>query len=132
MNKDNDKSISKPTYDELEARVLDYERRLSGQGNREYKSRLFAFLFGREEHKDWTLALYNAINHSDHTNPDDITINTIEDVVYLGMKNDLSFLVSDAVSLYRTMNSFEQQSSFNPNMPVRLFMYAGRLYDKFL
>jgi hypothetical protein len=27
---------------------------------------------------------------------------------------------------------YEQQSSYNPNMPVREFMYAGKLYDKFI
>ena len=52
--------------------------------------------------------------------------------MYLGMKNDVSVLVSDAVSLYRKMELYEQQSTPNPNMPVREFMYAGKLYDKFL
>ena len=30
------------------------------------------------------------------------------------------------------MELYEQQSSYNPNMPVREFMYAGKLYDKFI
>ena len=50
----------------------------------------------------------------------------------MGMKNDLSILVSETVSLYKSMELYEQQSSFNPNMPVREFMYAGKLYDKYL
>jgi len=50
----------------------------------------------------------------------------------MGMKNDLSILVSEIVSLYRTLELYEQQSSYNPNMPVREFMYAGKLYDKFI
>ena len=104
----------------------------TGHGNRVIKSRLFEFLFGREEHKPWILDLYNAVNGSAHDNPDDITINTIENVVYLGMKNDLSLMVSETVSFYRGMEVYEQQSTFNPNMPVREFMYAGKLYDKFL
>ena len=92
--------------------------------NRNNKDRLFKYIFGREEHKDWTLSLYNAVNGSSYTNPDDIVINTIDDVMYLGMKNDVSFIISE------TMNIYEQQSSFNPNMPIRQFIYAGQLYGK--
>ena len=29
--------------------------------NDEYKDRLFKFVFGNPEHKDWTLSLYNAV-----------------------------------------------------------------------
>ena len=94
--------------------------------NREYKDRLFKFIFGNPDNKEWTLSLYNAINGSDHKNPDDIILTTIEEVVYMGMKNDVSFLISDV------MNFYEQQSSFNPNMPMRFFIYAGMVYSKFV
>ena len=50
----------------------------------------------------------------------------------MGMKNDLSILVSDIINLYRTVELYEQQSSLNPNIPVREFMYAGKIYDKFI
>jgi hypothetical protein len=78
--------------------------------NRQYKDRLFKFIFGNPEHKEWTLALYNAINGSFYDNPDDIELNTIEDVLYMGMKNDVSFIITE------TINFYEQQSSFNPNV----------------
>ena len=94
--------------------------------NRKHKDRLFRFLFGNHEHRDWTLSLYNAVNGSDYQNPDDIQITTIDDVIYMGMKNDVSFLISDMLNIY------EQQSTFNPNMPVRLLMYVGKLYDKYI
>ena len=42
--------------------------------NREYKDRLFAFIFGREENKAWTLSLYNAVNGSHYTDPSAIQI----------------------------------------------------------
>ena len=116
----------------LQQRVRELEEELKGHENREYKSRLFSFIFGREEHKEWTLALYNAINGTDHKDPADITINTIGDVVYMGMKNDLSLLVSEIVSLYRTIEIYEQQATLNSNMPIRQFMYAAKLYDKYL
>ena len=94
--------------------------------NREYKDRLFVFLFGNEKHKDWTLSLYNAINGSSYTEPEAIEFNTIENILYLSMHNDVSFLIN------LEMNLFEQQSSYNPNMPVRMLEYSGSLYAKFL
>lgn len=117
---------------ELEQRIQELTAQLKSHENREYKSRLFSFIFGREENKHWTLSLYNAIHGTCHKELSSITINTIEDVVYMGMKNDLSILVSDTVSLYKSVELYEQQSSYNPNMPVREFMYAGKLYDKFI
>lgn len=122
----------KKTYEELEERIRELENQLKGSNNREYKSRLFGFIFGREDNKKWTLSLYNAIHGTSYHDPSIITINTIEDVVYMGMKNDLSILVSENISLYRPMALYEQQSSYNPNMPVRQLMYAGKLYDKFI
>ena len=37
--------------------------------NRTYKDHLFVFLFGREERKEWTLELYNAVNGTHYTDP---------------------------------------------------------------
>ena len=76
--------------------------------NRRYKDRLFYALFGSEERKRLTLELYNAINQTDYDNPDDLQLNTIEDVVYMGMKNDVSFLLaSDRANItYRRTPSF--------------------------
>ena len=42
--------------------------------NKEYKDRLFNFIFGSEENKAWTLSLYNAVNGSSYTNPDDMIL----------------------------------------------------------
>ena len=94
--------------------------------NREFKDRLFNFIFGKEEHREFALSLYNAINGSSYTNAGDIEFTTLEDVVYMGMKNDVSFLISDF------MNIYEQQSTFNPNMPLRYLIYAGKLYSRYV
>lgn len=94
--------------------------------NIKYKDRLFNFLFGSEENKAWTLSLYNAMNKSNYTDPSAIEITTIKEIMYLGMQNDTSFLISDEMNLY------EQQSSYNPNMPLRLMQYAGNLYEKYI
>ena len=93
---------------------------------REFRDRLFKFIFGNPEHKEWTLQLYNAMNGSRHTDPDDIQLNTISDILYLGMKNDVSFLVDDTLSFY------EQQTTVNPNMPMRYFIYAAMVYEKYI
>lgn len=92
--------------------------------NNEHKDRVFKFLFGNPEKLEWTLSLYNAVNGSSYDNPDDISLNTIEDVLYLGMKNDVSFIIMDDMHLW------EHQSSYNPNMPMRFFIYAAKLYEK--
>ena len=42
------------------------------------------------------------------------------------MKNDISFLIDSQINLY------EQQSSYNPNMPLRGLMYFAELYQKHL
>ena len=89
--------------------------------NIQYKDRLFNFIFGSEENKAWTLSLYNAVNGSSYTDPTAIEINTIKEVMYLGMHNDVSFLIAD------NMNLYEQQSTYNPNMPLRFLQYAGNL-----
>ena len=96
------------------------------KGNKTYKDRLFCFLFGSEENKAWTLSLYNAVNGSHYTDPNSIEITTIKSVMYLGIHNDVSFMISGEMNLY------EQQSSYNPNMPVRMLQYAGNLYEKYI
>ena len=94
--------------------------------NREYKDRLFKFIFGNPENKQWTLSLYNAVNGSDYTDESAVTLTTIENAVYMNMKNDVSFLIAE------TMNLYEQQSTLNPNMPMRFLIYAGMVYARYI
>lgn len=91
--------------------------------NREYKDRLFKFIF---KDKEKLLSLYNALNSSHYINPDDIEITTLEDVIYCKMKNDISFIIDDRLSL------FEHQSSYNPNMPLRGFLYFAKHFEKYI
>ncbi|MBO4506425.1 MAG: hypothetical protein J5728_08380 [Lachnospiraceae bacterium] len=94
--------------------------------NRKYKDRLFRMLFGTEENKDNILSLYNALHGTDYNDADAIELRTIEDAIYIGMKNDVSFLIGNELSLW------EQQSTYNPNMPLRGFIYYGKLYDAYV
>ena len=50
---------------------------------RDHKDTLFRMIFSTRES---LLSLYNAVNGSSYTNADDLEINTLEDVVYMGMK----------------------------------------------
>ena len=94
--------------------------------NREFKDRLFKFIFGSEKRKEYTLSLYNALNHTGYQDPDALELTTSEDVIYLGMRNDVSFLIDGCLNLYG------QQSTWNPNMPIRSLMYFGKQYSKYI
>ena len=91
--------------------------------NRKFKDHLFRFLF-RE--KSELLSLYNAVNGTDYTDPNALTIMTLEDVIYLGMKNDVSFLIDGRLSIY------EHQSSICPNMPLRGLFYFSQLLQGYV
>ncbi|MCI9149049.1 MAG: hypothetical protein HFI42_00935 [Lachnospiraceae bacterium] len=88
--------------------------------NRKYKDHLFRFLF--RDKKD-LLDLYNALNGTDYTQSDELEIVTMEDVIFLKMKNDLSFIIAGKLNLY------EHQSSVNSNMPLRGFLYFAQQYE---
>lgn len=86
------------------------------------KDRLFRFIF--EEDREALLQLYNALNNTDYADSSALKIMTVKNVIYLSMKNDLAFVIAGVLNLY------EQQSTFNPNMPVRFFIYLGEEYQK--
>ncbi|ETP72434.1 Putative transposase, YhgA, partial [Lachnospiraceae bacterium JC7] len=94
--------------------------------NVQYKDRLFRLLFGREENKESILSLYNALNNSDYKDVSELELYTIDDVIYIKMKNDVAFILDSYLSLW------EQQSTYNPNMPVRGLMYYAKMYDKYI
>ena len=92
------------------------------QANKKYKDTVFRDLFGKEERKEYALSLYNAFNGTSYTDPNDLQITTLDDVIYLGLRNDVSYLIGNTLSLW------EHQSTYNPNMPIRGLKYFARLY----
>lgn len=88
--------------------------------NRTYKARIFEMLY---EDKKELLDLYNAINETCYDDPEELEINTLENAVYLSMRNDVSFVIGCYVSLY------EHQSTFSPNLPLRFLFYMSDLYS---
>ena len=91
--------------------------------NRNFKDTLFRKIF---DNKKDLLSLYNALNDTEHTDEDLIEINTIEDAIYIGYKNDISFVIDSELNLY------EHQSSVNKNMPIRGLIYLTELYKGYI
>ncbi len=87
---------------------------------RNYKDTLFRMIF-REPGE--LLKLYNAVNGTDYRNPDDLEIVTLENAIYMNMKNDLAFIIDCRMSLY------EHQASVNPNIPLRDLFYVAKEYQ---
>ncbi len=90
--------------------------------NRTYKSRMFEMIFSDRRE---LLKLYNAINGTDYTNPDDLVVNTLENAIYMAMRNDVSFLID------KRMNLYEHQSTYSPNLPLRFLFYVADVYSDF-
>ena len=101
---------------------------IEGQPQQKYRDRLFIAIFGKdtERSKRWRLDLYNALNGTSYTDPNALKLNTIENVIFVTMYNDVSFLVDSQMTLY------EQQSRPNANMPLRGLFYFSQLYQKYL
>ena len=91
--------------------------------NRTYKDSVFRMLYSRKEE---LLSLYNALNGTDYQDPDQLTVTTLENAIYMNMKNDVSFLLDAEMMLY------EHQSTWNPNMPLRDLIYISRLLGKYV
>lgn len=94
--------------------------------NEKHKDRIFCMIFGYEKYKSNLLDLYNALNDTNYTNLDDLEITTMENALYMSMKNDVSCIIANNMAL------FEHQSTWNPNMPLRGFMYFSDLFNKYV
>lgn len=68
----------------------------------DYKDRLFRMIFNDKEK---LLELYNAMNGSDYTDASELQVVTLENAIYLSMKNDVAYVLHDELFLY------EQQST---------------------
>ena len=55
---------------------------------RNYKDTLFRMIFSE---RSALLSLYNAVNETDYSNPEELQIVTLENAIYLNMKNDLAY-----------------------------------------
>ena len=88
---------------------------------RQVKDIVFRLIFGNN--KEALLQLYNALHKTKYTDPNALRIVTLDNAIYISMKNDLAFL------LVGTINMYEHQSTVNPNMPVRFMIYLAQEYQ---
>lgn len=87
---------------------------------RNYKDTVFRMLYRDKEN---LLELYNAVSGAHYTDAEELQIVTLENAVYMSMKNDVAFLVDIRLNLY------EHQSTVNPNMPLRFLQYVAKEYE---
>ena len=91
------------------------------RSNRNYKDTVFRMLFSDRKN---LLSLYNAVSGAHYEDPEMREIVTLENAIYMGMKNDLAFIIDTDLFLY------EHQSTYNPNMPLRDLFYISSEYQK--
>ena len=89
---------------------------------RNHKDTVFRLLY---QNREKLLELYNALNGTAYEDTGVVEICTLENAIYMEVKNDVSFLFDSQMSLY------EHQSSFNPNMPLRDLFYIARQLEKY-
>ncbi len=102
---------------------IDFREMSDGEmirANRTYKDTAMRMLFSD---KSDLLELYNAINNSDYTDPDELEVVTLENAIYMNQKNDIAFILGTWLNLY------EHQSTKNPNMPLRDLLYVAKEYQ---
>ena len=96
----------------------------TGTVRRTYKDTVFRKIFNNKEN---LLALYNALNGTHYNNPEDIEIITLDNALFLKMKNDIAFLVStDQICLV------EHSSTVCLNYPLRSLLYLTKEYQAIL
>lgn len=89
---------------------------------RNHKDTVFRMLF-RE--KKALLQLYNALNRTSYADESKLEVYTLENAVYMSVKNDVSFLFCSELNL------FEHQGSFSPNVPLRDLSYIARQLERY-
>ena len=95
---------------------------MSTEKQRNYKDTVYRMLFKEPEN---ALSLYNSLNGTSYTDESMLEFNTLENAIYMSMKNDISFLIMNQMYLY------EHQSTFSPNMALRDLFYVADLLQVF-
>lgn len=93
------------------------------KADREYKNNVFCDLFSEKSN---ALSLYNALNHTDYQNTEELEIVTLSDVIFMRQKNDVSIMFQNELTLW------EHQSTLNFNMPLRGLIYFAHNVDGIL
>lgn len=98
---------------------------MSTKENREIKNSVFVDLFYYDETAVQNdISLYNALHDEPLAADADIQRLKIEDIMYMNIKNDISFNADKKLLIFG-----EHQSTINKNMPLRSLEYVGRAYE---
>ena len=90
---------------------------------RDIKDSVFTFLFSDIE---YTKQLYLSLHPEDtDIRDEDFRLVTLENILAIGQYNDLGFQVRDKLILM-----VEAQSTFSPNIPLRMLMYLAKTYNE--
>jgi len=84
--------------------------------NSKYKSSVFASYFSETNQR--LIDLYNAFSNVEYPPNTPLKINTLDNVLFYDLLNDISFVLDDMLIVL-----FEHQSTYNPNMPFRILQY---------
>ncbi len=118
MSKKNEEQ-SKIEYNNQPIKNEKYGRNFSV--NRSSKDSVFTDLFS---HPEYLLELYQSLFPEDKDcTKEDLEILSLENIFINGPYNDLGFLVKD-----KLMILIEAQSTWNPNIPMRMLTYLTRTY----
>lgn len=82
---------------------------------RNHKDNVFCLLYREKKN---LLSLYNAMNGTSYEKEEELEVVTLEEAICMKIRNDAAFVVDSRLNLY------EQQASFNPNMPLRDLYYV--------
>ena len=92
---------------------------------RDIKDSVFTFLFSDIE---YTKQLYLSLHPEDtDIRDEDFRLVTLENILAIGQYNDLGFQVRDKLILL-----VEAQSTFSPNIPLRMLMYLAKTYNEYI
>jgi hypothetical protein len=92
--------------------------------NTKYKDSMFSLLFSDP---DILRNLYAALKGISLPADVPVTINTLQDVLFMDRVNDISFEIGGKLVVL-----IEHQSTINPNMALRLLLYIARVYEKII
>ena len=93
-------------------KIIVKRNRLKGNtatANRKYKDTVFRMLFSDRKN---LLSLYNAINETSYTDAAQLEIVTLENAIYMGMKNDLAFIINTNLFLYEHQKLVDWKSLY--------------------
>lgn len=97
---------------------------MGANANREYKDSVFSMYMSEPKR---LVEVYNAIQETDYSLDTPVEITTLDGVLFMNRINDISFMLDSKFIVF-----MEHQSSINENMPVRMLLYLGWVYEKIL